>query len=157
MGFEHEVPEDKIVDDLQGALVRDHGGALIAWVVAGAVAYLQNGLRAPESVMAATQDYAHDQDTVERFLEDMCHAVDSQDVATPVGQVRAAYEKWCSAEGETPVSGKAFGIALSNRGIESKKRGKGVRHYLGLMLLAADDAPPDAPPDAPFDWNQVYR
>jgi putative DNA primase/helicase len=71
--FLHEVPESEVIDDLQGLLVREHGAALLAWIVAGAVAYAEDGLREPDSVKSATAAYERDQDTVRRFVDDCCH------------------------------------------------------------------------------------
>lgn len=144
--FEREVPDDKIVDDLQGILARDHGAALISWIIAGAVAYHQGGLRTPDSVKVATADYAHDQDTVEQFLEDMCVLGDPETYTATIASVRSAYLGWCRSEGHEPLSGKAFGTALQRRGVGAKKGAKGVRQYTGLLLMATSDGPDDAPP-----------
>jgi putative DNA primase/helicase len=145
--FLHEVPKDRIIEDLQGVFVADHGAALMAWIVAGAVAFAAGGLDEPASVRAATDEYENDQDTVARFVEDCCHvavggAVDH--VRTRTSVIREAYERWCSGEGETPVSSKALSLALRSRfGVDLAKGGKGVRFYAGVALLSDDDAPPE--------------
>jgi putative DNA primase/helicase len=139
--FEREVPEDKVVDDLQGILAAEHGPALLQWIVAGAASYAAGGLRDPDSVRAATADYAHDQDTVSRFLEELCHVGGGEHVQTKVGAVRTAYEQWCTEAGEVPVSAKAFGLALQRAGIGSR-RTKAARYYLGITVLNTDDASP---------------
>jgi putative DNA primase/helicase len=154
--FEHEVPEDKVVDDLQGILSRDHGPAILAWIIQGAVQYAEGGLREPESVKAATADYAHDQDTVGRFVEECCRVGGGEHVQIKVGIVRAAYERWCLSEGEQPVTAKAFGQALARRfGVDSA-RTKRSRMYVGLALNGDEDASPGDEPDddpSPPDGN----
>jgi P4 family phage/plasmid primase-like protien len=154
--FEHEVPEDKVVDDLQGILSRDHGPAILAWIIRGAVQYAEGGLREPESVKAATADYAHDQDTVGRFVEECCRLGGGEHVQIKVGLVRAAYERWCISEGEQPVTAKAFGQALARRfGVESS-RTRQARMYVGLSLNGDENASPDDAPDddpSPPDGN----
>jgi putative DNA primase/helicase len=150
--FLHEVPESEVIDDLQGLLVREHGAALLAWIVAGAVAYAEGGLREPDSVKSATAAYERDQDTVRRFVDDCCHLGGGPAVTIKIGAVREAYEAWCGSGGETPVSAKAFGMALQRMGVESTKGAKGTRMYAGVTLLTDENAPPgdeDAPPDAP--------
>ncbi|GHJ11187.1 hypothetical protein TPA0907_55540 [Micromonospora humidisoli] len=145
--FEHEVPEEKIVDDLQGLLVREHGSALLAWIVAGAADYHGAGLREPDSVKAATAEYAHDQDSVAKFVQECCHLGGGEQVSTKTAKVRDAYEQFCYAEGETPVSAKALGIALEKRFGVLRLRTKATRLYGNLALLVDEDASPNASPD----------
>ena len=133
--FTREVDPEKAVDDLQGMLASDHGPAILSWIVEGAVAYYKNGLDDPPSVLAATQEYAHDQDTVARFVEDSCH-LDGVGVAREkVAEVRSAYERWCYENGESPVSAKALTTSLAKLGIDST-RTKSARMYTGMTLLS---------------------
>lgn len=138
--FDHEVPDSKVVDDLQGILARDHGPALLAWIVQGAAQYATAGLQEPSSVKAATADYAHDQDTVTRFIEEQCALGGGEHVQLKVTAVRSAYEHWCSEAGEVPVSAKALTMALQRQGITSVKGTGGRRLYRGISLLASADA-----------------
>jgi len=141
--FAREVPEDQVIDDLQGILAREHGPAVLAWIVRGAVDYATRGLREPDQVKAATADYAHEQDTVSRFLEECCRLGGGDHVQLKVALVRAAYERWCADEGEQPVSAKSFGMQLQRHGVESR-RTKSARTYTGITLLRDDtDASPD--------------
>lgn len=133
--FKHEVPEEKMVDDLQGILARDHGPALLAWIVAGAAAYAQGGLAEPESVTAATGAYAADQDTVARFVTDACHTADSEQVQVKVTKLREAYERWCFDAGETPVSPKKLTQELARRFNIGQSRSSAARFYTRITLL----------------------
>lgn len=142
IGFEHEVPAEKMIDDLQGILAAEHGPALLAWVVAGAAEYHAEGLRDPRAVLAATEGYAHDQDTVTRFIEERCHLGGGAAVQIKVTLVREAYESWCRESGEVPVSAKAFGIGLQRRGITTS-RTKAARFYQGMTLVDDSDEPAD--------------
>jgi P4 family phage/plasmid primase-like protien len=145
--FLHEVPEEKAIDDLQGILVRDHGPAILAWVARGASEYHSGGLREPDSVKAATAQYAKDQDTVGRFVEEMCHLGGGPVVKIRVSLVRTAYEQWCVAGGDLPVSAKRLTTELRSRyGIESDRTTKD-RFYVGMTLLA-DDPDPSCDPSS---------
>ncbi len=140
--FLHEVSEDKVIDDLQNILIGEHGPAVLAWIVAGAAAYMDSGLRDPESVTAATSEYAKDQDTVARFVEDCCHLGGGDLVRVRTTDVRQAYERWCTAGGETGVTPKALTTALRTRfGVEPVKGAKGTRFYAGMCLLENDPPP----------------
>lgn len=138
--FEHTVPPESRVDDLQGILARQHGPEILAWLVEGAVRYSDHGLAEPAGVRAATADYAHDTDTVARFLEESCLLGGGETVKTPVAAIYAAYDRWCKAAGDVALSGKALTQALRARhGIDSVKGAKGARHYLGISLLTDDE------------------
>ena len=139
IGFDREVPTEKMIDDLQGILAAQHGPAILAWIVAGAVEYCHKGLREPKSVKAATETYAHDQDTVARFLEERCRLGGGEAVQIKVSLVREAYEAWCRESGDAPVSAKAFGLAMQKRGIESVKGSKGQRFYKAMCLLDSEE------------------
>ena len=150
--FNREVPADKIIDDLQGILATDHGPALLNWIIAGALAYHQGGLQEPDAVKSATENYAHDQDTVTRFLEESCHLGGGEAVQIKVALVRTAYDRWCLEVGEQPVTPKAFGIALTRAGVNST-RTKSARFYQGITLLTDDEnvSPNASPADEPDD------
>ena len=155
--FEREVPEDKMIDDLQGILVRDHGPALLAWIAAGAAQFHAQGLREPEQVKSATREYEHDQDTVARFVEDRCKLGGGDQVKTRVSLVRDQYERWCATEGETPVNAKAFGMALVRRYGVTSMRTMNARLYAGITLLGGPDDDPDAADILMADDRGRYR
>lgn len=150
--FLREVPEEKVVEDLQGLLVREHGPALMAWIAAGAASFRANGLQEPESVKAATAGYAADQDTVARFVEEFCHLapLTPDHVQTRTSKLREAYERWCFTEGETPVSPKKLTQELTRRYGVGQTRSAASRSYTGIALLAIEaeelsSAPEGAP------------
>lgn len=135
--FDHEVDESERVDDLQGILARDHGPAILNWIVQGAVAFAQGGLAEPASVTDATQEYAHDQDTVLRFVEEACHRTPHVKVA--VREIFTAYERWCVEVGEHPVTGKRFAQELFQRFDVRPEKSNGRRLYSGITLLTITD------------------
>lgn len=139
IGFEREVPLDKMVDDLQNLLAGEHGPAVLHWIVTGAVDYAaRRDLAEPDTVMAATLDYAHDQDTVGRFLEERCEVTGNPEIKVKVALVREAYEAWCREVGETPVTARALSLALSRRGVVLE-RNRHARLFGGLYLLGNED------------------
>lgn len=142
--FEHEVPDEKMVDDLQGILAREHGGALLAWIVAGAAQYATHGLMEPEQVKAATAGYAADQDTVSRFVVDACHVGGGEHVQIKIVRLREAYERWCFTEGETPVSAKKLTMELTRKHGVGQSRNASSRSYTGITLLQIEDEDPSS-------------
>nr|WP_063817955.1 phage/plasmid primase, P4 family [Herbidospora sakaeratensis] len=136
--FDHEVPEEKVVEDLQGILARDHGPALLAWIIAGAVEATAQGLADPERVKAATLAYEADQDTVSRFVEDCCRIGGGEHVQIKISKLREAYERWCFTEGETPVTPKTLSTELARRHNVGSTRTKAARLYTGISLYTED-------------------
>jgi len=103
--------------------------------VAGCLAWRREGLGAPDAVREATSAYRHEMDLVGRFLEDRC-------VARPTAratakELYAAFQGWHAeaGEGDRPLSQKAFGQRLAERGFEAARVGKSrARYWVGVGL-----------------------
>jgi phage/plasmid-associated DNA primase len=86
----------------------------------------------PEIVRRATGDYRTEMDTIGEFVQERC-------VILPTASARgnalyAAYQDWCAATGERPISNRQFGSQLGARAEISKlPDDKGVR-YEGIRL-----------------------
>ncbi len=109
---------------------------VLAWLVAGAVAYAADGLEPPEEVVRMTRNYFKDQDPMGLWLE-TCEPCDPRQ-GDKASDLREAFCRWCSDEGFSEgatLSQKAFSDKLKARGIESHK-GKDGRRY---GLHAQDD------------------
>jgi putative DNA primase/helicase len=128
-------------DKKLGERLAEDAPAVLAWIIAGAAAYHQGGLREPASVSSATEAYARDQDTVGRFVDEQCHRQPgSAGVRTAVSMLRDAYEQWCEQLGERPVSAKRLTQELQSRfGVADARGSKGQRFYTGVALLDLDD------------------
>lgn len=138
--FTRTIPDDKKVDDLQGILARDHGGAVLAWIIRGAVDYYAGGLRTPGSVLAATADYERGEDNLARFIADECHlAAGNSALKVTTKAIRERYVKWCHREEEPPVSAKRFGMDLRNRFGVYKGKSNNPPMYEGITLHADPD------------------
>lgn len=130
--FEHVVDEAERDPHLSEKL-EDEAGAILAWIAAGAAEYLRAGLRPPAAIREATEQYAHEQDTVGRFVDERCTLGPAQRVA--VSELRDSYGSWCTENGETPVSPKRFSQEILTRfdGIEAA-RSRTERSFRGIGL-----------------------
>ncbi|MEX3610051.1 phage/plasmid primase, P4 family [Rothia sp. LK2588] len=143
--FVHTVPKDQRIPDLQGTLQREHGPAILAWLIEGARMYFQDGLQEPDRVKAATEEYEESQDTVARFIEDMVDLYPGNaNYTAEVSKVSQEYEAWCRAEGEEPVMGRSFAKQLSHHGVLTGRMAPravngGRRVYGGLRLKSDQD------------------
>lgn len=143
--FLHTVPPERRDGGLEDRLVEQEGPAILGWLIRGAADYLAHGLAEPDSVRVATDAYAHDQDTVARFVEDTCQTGEptAQHMAVRVTELRQAYETWCRTEGETPVSARALTQALVSRFGVTRDRTADSRYYRGIRLVDVSPARAD--------------
>jgi putative DNA primase/helicase len=94
---------------LEGAL-RAEAQGILRWLVDGAREWFRAGLKPPPSVLAATQKYREDQDTIGAFARE--RLVADPTAWTPlsghVGAVYQAYKGWLSDAGGRPLGRNRF-------------------------------------------------
>lgn len=123
-----ELRQDKA---LPAKLNREAEG-ILAWLVRGCLDWQKQGLVIPEIVRAATASYRNEHDLIAMFIDDKC-------LCSPACRIRAselytAFKSWCDPLGEYPISMRAFGETIEQRGYE-KKSSNGV-WYLGIGMRA---------------------
>lgn len=133
--FLNTVPEHLRDTGLEEHLVDREGPSILAWLIRGAVDYARHGLVTPAAVQTATEEYQGEQDTVGRFVDDMCTLgiPGTPGMQTPSGALLGAYETWCHQEREEPVSAKKFAGQLKKRGVLSGRNNR-FRFYDGIAL-----------------------
>jgi putative DNA primase/helicase len=135
--FEVTVPEDKVDPDLPAKLQAE-GPAILRWMIDGCLEWQEgrdgraSGLRPPQAVLDAVEDYFQEQDTVGAWLQDCC-ALDPQ-AKTPSAGAWASWQTWCRAVGEDPGVQRALTAALARHGIR-KVRGAGGTRMLGGLRV----------------------
>jgi P4 family phage/plasmid primase-like protien len=134
IGFSNIVPEERRIIGLQETFIRDHGPAILAWIISGAVNYFTGGLQEPNSVKAATVGYAYSQDSVARWFDERCRVSTTDAVKVATAVARTAYEKWCRGEGELPVNPKRFGMTMLGKFGLTQSRSHGYRFYDRLVI-----------------------
>lgn len=109
--------------------------AILAWAVAGWQDYQANGLAEPASVVAATANYHRDADALGRFIDEECDT--GPGYSALIESLHQAWTRWAAGEGLQPMSKRAFGAALEQRGHEARKGTGGVRVRSGIQLKPA--------------------
>jgi putative DNA primase/helicase len=130
--FSVVIPEEKRDLELENSLRHELPG-ILRWAVAGCQLWLERGLKAPEAVRSATEEYRQESDTLGTFLEERCDLV--ADGSTPAKELHAAYTRWAEDAREPPLTATMFGRKLTERGIPSEKVGRGTKHRIGIRLL----------------------
>lgn len=136
--FGVEIPPDER-DPRIGEALQAEADAVLAWAVAGWVAYRhQDGLAEPDAVVAATDNYHQASDAVGRFVAEAC-LTNSPVVKATTGQLFEAWEKWRQVDGAEQISQKKFGQALDRLGFPAGQPVNGKRWRAGIALSAVTE------------------
>lgn len=131
--FEVTIPPEQRDGQLPDKLRAELPG-ILAWAVAGCLEWLAEGLRPPDRVMAATEEYRTESDSLGAFLAEECEAGQYHEVRA--GDLYAAYKRWAKENGEWEMSNQAFGRRITERGFGIRKDMNG-KLRTGLRLQRA--------------------
>lgn len=116
-------------------LLDEERAGILNWLVAGALRYLNEGLRGfiPPAVTSFTEDYREERDPVGTFVEAcVLRGEGFEHLKVGAAEMYKAYTEWCEANAIKPYQQTAFGLRLNALGIK-KKRGHKV-YYIGCYL-----------------------
>lgn len=95
-GRAHFIKDTRIAEQLKAEIQ-----GVLTWVVEGARSWFQDGLQAPDAVLAASKDYQTEQDRIGQFVRECCEL--GKDLSAPLagdfGGVYDAYRSWCGDGG----------------------------------------------------------
>jgi putative DNA primase/helicase len=135
--------KDKLRNELPG---------ILAWTVAGCLAWQKEGLRPPAAVTRATDGYQAEMDMLAAWLEDCCVINRVADVK--VSDLYSSYAAWCEANGEHPEAQRKLGMRLIERGFQQQKI-RHARRWIGIGLAENRDVRDTR--DADFPINGASR
>ncbi len=137
--FRVQVPDDQRDGALPRKLKLEQSG-ILTWLVEGVLAWMREGLKDPQSVVDAIEDYRKGSNTFAQWLEDRTVRDDNERVEATV--LFKDYTAWMEAEGhDRPMSQKAFGGALGD--LQILLAGKNA---LGRMTRRGLKLKPGGPP-----------
>lgn len=126
-----EAPHERRADpDLLEKLKKEAPG-ILAWLVRGCLKWQKDGLKAPESVKVATEDYRRSEDLMADFLE-VCCLISPNEEESSSALYEAFKEWWTDNVSKKPLSQKKFGKILGQR---FKRIKSSTIKYVGLRLL----------------------
>jgi putative DNA primase/helicase len=128
--FEVTIPEKECDPDLPEKL-REELPGILAWAVRGCLTWQKEGLKEPEKVRRATEQYRAEQDLIADFIGECC-TLDPK-VRIKASDLYEAYKRWCESNGEQVLTQRAFADRLTERGIARVKIG-GVHYRQGMGL-----------------------
>ncbi|MBA5779482.1 hypothetical protein H2509_20320 [Stappia sp. F7233] len=137
--WEVQIPDHEVDKALPKRLWAERDG-IFAWMVAGALSYLEEGLRVPDAVRAATDDYREESDPVGAFLKEACDVTSlPSDVVTP-GELYDAFAKYAKAQSFTVWQPTTFNRQLPLKAAQfgfTKSKTNGLSVYRGISIKPA--------------------
>jgi putative DNA primase/helicase len=131
--FTVTIPKDDQDPELATKLHEELPG-ILAWAVEGCREWQAAGLQPPATVLAATMEYRQDQDRLALWLQTGRYMLDPTSVqGVAFRDLYEDYRHVCDRESEEPMSSRAFGDALTERGCPAD-RTKLVRLRMGIAL-----------------------
>jgi putative DNA primase/helicase len=132
------IPPEEQEKRLPATLSRELAG-ILAWAVRGCLQWQREGLRAPDEVRQATNEYRREMDVLAGFLSDCCEIGDEHwDYAK---DLYASYKRWCDESGERSEAQRKFGGRLSERGFTRGRGGaRGGHIWRGVRLTEEEKA-----------------
>jgi len=146
-------PITEVIEELYG----EEASGILNWLIEGALAYLNDGLKPPQEVIEATEAYREEMDPVGCFIAQCIERLDPQagaaggDIPSETAHdVYRAYIAWCDANSVLPFKQKGFAGIMSQKGYE-RDRTKTTRRYVWVKLhdvpiISKSESPPPADP-----------
>jgi putative DNA primase/helicase len=105
---------------------------ILAWMIEGCLIWQHNGLRPPQAVTAATEDYLEAEDALHTWIDECCETGPSE--SDSIANLWAGWKAWAEAAGEHVGNKRKFGQKLEDKGFSRAKGAKGRRRYLGVSF-----------------------
>lgn len=114
-------------------LFRECGGAVLTWIIEGAMKFIQQdyAIEEPLCVREAIGSYQEENDWLRHFIDDCCNT--GANLKAPAGALYAKYKDYCEDGGEWIRSQQEFKTAMERAGYESKKGTGGRRYFMGII------------------------
>ncbi len=132
--FAVQIPTDEQDMNLLAKLRTERPG-ILRWAVEGCLEWQRDGLKPPECVMAAVNEYRHEADTLGRFIDEQCEVRTLAQIKSSAFFQR--YQQFAEQAGERWIPSKDLPSEMERRGFEHKKIIAGMV-YLGLEFTQQD-------------------
>jgi putative DNA primase/helicase len=129
--FTITVPPEKRDKQLQAKLLAEANG-IFSWGVEGCLAWQREGLRQPQSVLDATDEYFEDEDAIGQWMGERCYVGPA--ARAPTADLFADWREWAEKHGEFVGSIKRFSETLVSRRFARWRNPKGAMGFEGIGL-----------------------
>lgn len=128
--FDRSLPEEEWDLTLFDTLIADEAEGILNWLIEGALAYANDGLRVPEIVRQRTRAWRREVGSIERFVDERC----IREGSVPLRDLHDRYQGRCRSEWVHPLGLGKLSARLKQLGftIEVAQAGETV---IGLRSL----------------------
>lgn len=130
--FTVTIPPEKRDGRLTEKLLAERDG-ILAWAVAGCLAWQREGLNPPACVQAATDEYFEAEDAIGQWIDERCLLANTH--REGVSELFADWREWAERAGEYVGSVKRFSELMTTRKFEKCRLTGGARGIAGIALL----------------------
>lgn len=113
IAWETVIPEPERDKTLKERIVATEASGVLTWLVEGARRWAQLGLITPQSVIDRSREHIEEADPIMPFIHERLEV--GEEFETETMAVYGAYESWSRANGNNPMSGRAFSMAMVER------------------------------------------
>jgi len=124
--FAEDEQDKNLADELKTELP-----GILNWALKGFHKWQNDGLKAPEEVKTATEEYRIESDTLLQFLED--NIVEDKNEMVKASDLYQNYLWWCEENGEKHIKNTLFGAAILEKGFD-RIRKKDGKYYIGMKI-----------------------
>ena len=100
----------------------ENQSAILNWLVEGYRLLMEEGMKLPDSVITATEEYRKDSDKIWQFVQERLDDAPTMEVRT--SEVYDSYRGWCAENGCHPENSRNFNQALRGFATVVRKRPK---------------------------------
>lgn len=167
--WEIQIAEEEVDKTLKEKLLAREREGIFAWMVRGALEYLQEGLRVPDGVRVATAEYREESDPIGAFLRNACHVTGEEADRESPENLYNGYLRYAKREGLADIRQATFSRRLPDQTRKSWKGPDGKMHqfvrlrsngttYSGIRIRDefAGKADVGTPPEGRFSDEEPF-
>src|SRR5215469_2592722 len=111
--------QDKQLDD---KLLPERSG-ILNWLIEGALMWQKEGLKPPNIIINATNEYRCEMDVIGNFIRERCDQKSGLEIRAR--ELFKCYQDWCDENNEHAVSERFLGLRLKELGFEQRRSNDG--------------------------------
>jgi putative DNA primase/helicase len=128
--FTTTIPQEKQDKSLEIKLKQEASG-ILNWLLEGTARWREEGLKAPDIIVNATDEYRGEMDVIGNFIKDRC--LQGEDYTIRIRELYKAYAEWCDDNKEHAVSERFFTMRLKEMNFVQSRTSE-ARFWVGLAL-----------------------
>jgi putative DNA primase/helicase len=131
--FTTRIEEEKQDKHLEEKL-RAEASGILNWLLEGTRRWRSEGLKAPDVIRHATDDYRGEMDVIGNFIKECC--VQQPEATVRIRELFKSYQDWCDDNNEHACSERFLSLRLKEMGYD-RTRTADARYWLGIGLKVA--------------------